>query len=73
MFKKVSGNIYESDNGYVVEFKKVDGEKAAFVGEKRDDETIRLLFIISVEGITRKEAIAHLEENFETYLDKYVR
>lgn len=73
MFNKVNANVFESENGYVVEFQKIDGEKAALVGKNTDNGRTRLLFIVSVEGITRKEALEHLEENLGAYLDKYVR
>ena len=73
MFNKVNANVYESDNGYVVEFQRIDGEKAALVGKNRDNGTTRLLFIISVEDISRKEALTHIEENLDEYLEKYVK
>ena len=60
MFNKVNGSVYESENGYVVNFQKVDGEKAAFVG-KKEEKRSRLLFILSAEGITRDELLKHLE------------
>lgn len=73
MFKKVNGNTYESDNGYVVEFQTVEGSKAALVGKKEDNGNTRLLFIVSAEGITRNKFLTHLEENFDQYLDKYAK
>ena len=73
MFSKVNSSIYESEDGYVVEFKKEDGEKAAFVGKKREDGKVRLLFIVSAEGMSRRDFLKHLEENFNLYLEKYVK
>lgn len=72
MFNKVSGNIYESKDGYVIEFKRVEGEKAAFVGKNEEDGTTRLLFILSADGITRKEFLEHMSDNMDKYLEKYV-
>lgn len=73
MFEKINGNAYRSEEGYVVEFQKVEGEKAALVGKEEKGEEVRLLFIVSAEDISRKDLLEHLDNNIDTYLEKYVK
>ena len=73
MFNKINGSAYESENGYIVEFQRVDGTKAALVGKKEEHDSVRLLFIVSAEGLTRTKFMKHLEENFDAYLEKYTK
>lgn len=73
MFTKINGNAYRSEAGYVVEFQKVDGEKAALVGKEENGKEVRLLFIVSAEDISRKSLLGHLDDNMNSYLEKYVK
>ena len=73
MFTKINGNAYRSEAGYVVEFQKVDGEKAALVGKEENSKEVRLLFIVSAEDISRKSLLEHLDDNMNSYLEKYVK
>ena len=73
MFEKINGNAYRSEAGYVVEFQKVDGEKAALVGKEENGKEVRLLFIVSAEDISRKSLLEHLDDNMNSYLEKYVK
>lgn len=73
MFTKINGNAYRSEAGYIVEFQKVDGEKAALVGKEENGNEVRLLFIVSAEDISRKSLLEHLDDNMNSYLEKYVK